>query len=71
MSIYDSLNGTNQQQVLSQLKNDPQGMLAKAGFNIPNGLNNPQQIINHLMQTGQVSSPRLQMAQRMAGMFRR
>lgn len=71
MSIYDNLNQPNRQQALEQLKANPHDMLAKAGLNIPNNMNDPQQIINHLLQSGQVSNPRLQMAQRMAGMFRR
>lgn len=72
MSVFDSLNAQpNQQQALSQLKANPQSVLAKAGLNIPNGMNDPQAIINHLLQSGQVSNPRLQMAQRMMGMMRR
>lgn len=72
MSVYDSLNAQpNQQQALSQLKANPQSVLSKAGLNIPNGMNDPQAIINHLLQSGQVSNPRLQMAQRMIGMMRR
>lgn len=77
MSLFDNLNQTNQggrinpQQALAQLREDPAGTLKAAGLNIPAGLNNPQQIVNHLLQSGQVSNQRLQMAQRMMGMFGR
>lgn len=61
MSLFDQLgNGTNvnMEQVLSQLRNK--------GMNIPAGMNNPQQILNHLMQTNQLNNPRLQMLNQMA-----
>jgi hypothetical protein len=68
MSIYDSLGG---QPDLAQLKAHPAEQLKKAGYTIPAGMTDAQAIINHLMQTGQVTSPRLQMAQRIMNMFRR
>lgn len=83
MSIFDSLNNQPKQQVqqaqprmtpqqaMQQLRADPAGTLKAAGLNIPDGMNDPQQIVNHLLQSGQVSNPRLQMAQRMMGMFAR
>lgn len=77
MSLFDNLNQAktggrmNPQQALAQLRKDPAGTLKAAGLNIPAGLNNPQQIVNHLLQSGQVSNQRLQMAQRMMGMFGR
>ena len=74
MSIYDNLNAPNTPnalQALEQLKANPMSVLKSAGMNIPDGMTNPQQIVNHLLQTGQVSNPRLQMAQRMMGMFRK
>ena len=60
MSLFDNLGAKNQQaanpmQVLTQLKQNPADFISKAGFNVPQGMNNPQQIINHLMQSGQVS----------------
>lgn len=70
MSIYDQLGSghqVNPAQMLQKLRQDPSGMLRQAGLNIPAGMNDPQGIINHLMQTGQVSNPRLQMALRMMG----
>lgn len=67
MSLFENLG----QPTVDQLKSDPSGVLQRAGLNVPAGMNNPQQIINYLLQSGQVNNPRLQMAQRMAQMFRR
>ena len=72
MSLFDSLNQKpNPQQMLQQLRSNPAAMLKQAGLNIPDGMNDPNQIVNHLLQSGQVSNQRLQMAQRMMGMLRR
>jgi len=48
-------------QQLQQVMKDPQGMAKKAGFEIPEGMDNdPRAIVMHLIQTGQVSSPLMQ-----------
>ena len=67
MSLFAQLN--NQPQ-LSDLTANPAAVLKQAGLSVPAGMNNPQQIISHLLQTGQITNPRLQMAQRLAGMIR-
>lgn len=69
MSLFDSLQGQqmNPQQMLSQLKTNPASVLRQRGLNVPDGMNNPQQIVSHLMQTGQISNPRLQQAMQMMG----
>ena len=55
----------NQQQ-LQQIKNDPRGMARQAGWNIPeNMMGNPQAMVMHLIQTGQVGGPGLQNALQM------
>lgn len=59
------------QEAMQQLRGNPSETLRQAGLTIPAGMNDPQQIINHLLHSGQVSNPRLQMAQRMMGMMRR
>ena len=56
--------------LLSQLKSNPLGMLQKAGFNVPSDISSPQAIIQHLMNTGQVSQQQLAQAQQMAQMFK-
>lgn len=57
---------TNQMQMLNQLRNDPVGVLKQSGYNIPAGMNNPRQIIQHLIQSGQVGNGRLAQIQQMA-----
>ena len=57
---------------LQQLKNDPRGIGQKAGYQIPDEIgNDPKAMVQHLIMTGQVSSPILQrimpMIQRMGG----
>lgn len=59
----------NMMQTLSQLKQNPLGLLQKAGFNIPANISGPQQIIQHLTQTGQINQAQLNQAQQMAQMF--
>ena len=79
MSLFDSLGvgnatttaPTNPIQMLSQLKGNPAQMLKQAGYNIPANMNNPQEIINHLLNSGQVNNSRLNMAQQMARQFGR
>lgn len=48
-------------QQLQQLMNDPQGAAKKAGYDIPPEIaNDPKAMVQHLIMTGQVSSPMLQ-----------
>jgi hypothetical protein len=44
----------NPMQFLSQMKQNPASVLGQR-FNVPNGMNDPNQIINHLVNSGQVS----------------
>lgn len=77
MSIFDSLGSKTQQQVqdpntkaqyaLSQLQSDPSGVLRKIGLNIPSGMTDPQQMVRHLMQSGQVPQGRIAQAMQMMG----
>lgn len=59
----------NIMQMLTQLRQNPLSVLQKAGYNIPANLNNPQQIIQHLTQTGQINQNQLNQAQQMALML--
>lgn len=60
MSLFDRLNGGNQP-TIQQIQNDPVGMARQAGYNIPQNLaGNPQAMVQHLIQTGQVGGPALQ-----------
>ena len=56
---------------LQELKENPQAMAQKAGYKIPDDIKDPQAMVQHLIQTGQISNPLLQrimpMIQRMMG----
>ena len=61
--------GSNPMQLLSQLKSNPMKMLRQVGFNVPENITNPQEIIQHLMNSGQVSQQQLTQAQQAAQNF--
>lgn len=67
--LFGALGGNNMMQMLGQLKQNPLGLLQRAGFNVPANINNPQAIIQHLTQTGQINQNQLNQAQQMAQMF--
>lgn len=46
-------------QVIQQLMNNPPAFLRQAGMDVPDGMRDPQQILNHLLQSGQVSNQRM------------
>ena len=59
-------------QNLQQFKANPMQMLMQRRFNVPpNMANDPQAILNHLMQTGQVSQEAVNRAYQQLGQFRR
>lgn len=66
MGLFDRLGG-NPQQILQQLQQDPVGMLKQKGLTIPQGMTNPQQIVNHLVSSGQIPNARLQQVLQMMG----
>ena len=55
-------------QSMQQLKNNPAAILQQRGLNVPQGMNDPQAIINYLTQSGQVPQSRIQAMMQMAGM---
>lgn len=61
----------NPMQMLQQLQQNPIQMLRQAGFNLPENLSDPNAIIQHLMNSGQVSQQRYEQARQMAMQFRR
>lgn len=73
MSLFQQL-GQGQQprqdprQAVNEIKADPSGFLSRAGFSVPAGMTDSGQIIQHLIQSGQVSNPRLR---QVMGMVRR
>lgn len=62
---------TNLTQAISQIKSNPVNFIQGRGLNIPSGMTNPNDIIQHLMNTGQVSQERYNQAFQMANSFRR
>lgn len=64
MSLFDRISGgqpQNMQDAMRQIKSDPMGMAKQAGYQIPQNLaGNPQAMVQHLIQTGQISNPMLQ-----------
>ena len=62
-------NGQNPMQMLAQLQSNPLGMLKQAGFNVPTNINSPQEIIQHLMSSGQISQQQVNDARQMAKNF--
>ena len=51
-------------QMLNQLKANPSAMLNQ--FNLPQGMNNPQSIVEHLMNSGQITQEQFNQARSFA-----
>ena len=61
MSIFNSVGKpANPQQAMERLKENPASVLKQAGLNIPANMTDPQAIVMHLIQTGQLPRNRLQ-----------
>lgn len=76
MGLFDRLGGQQGQQQITpdmmrqeigSIKANPGSYLSQHGFNIPDGMTDPRQITQHLLQTGQVGGGRLQQVMRMLG----
>lgn len=61
----------NPMQMLQQLQQNPAQMLRQAGLNVPDNLSSPNDIIQHLMSSGQVSQDAYNRARQMAAQFKR
>lgn len=61
----------NPMQMLQQLQQNPAQMLRQAGLNVPDNLSSPNDIIQHLMSSGQVSQDAYNRARQMAARFKR
>lgn len=55
------------QRDLGGIKANPVSFLHSRGFNVPDGMTDPRQITQHLLQTGQIGGGRLQQVMRMIG----
>ena len=71
MMMNNPMMGVNPVQMIQQLKSNPIQFLQRAGFNVPNNLNDPNAIIQHLMNSGQISQQRYEQARQMAAQFKR
>ena len=77
MSIFEKLHQQGQQQKqisqddmrteIGRIQADPGSYLQQRGFTIPQGMTDPRQITQHLLQSGQIGSGRLQQVMRMLG----
>ena len=58
--------------MLQALKQNPMQFLMQRRFNLPQNIpmNDPQAILNHLMQTGQINQQQINNAYQMAQRFR-
>ena len=59
-------------QMLNQFKANPAQYLLQSKLNIPKTmLNDPQAMVNHLLQTGQITQQQINNAYQMMGQFKR
>lgn len=63
--------GMNPMQMIQQLKANPIQFLQRAGFNVPSNLNSPNDIIQHLMNSKQITQQQYERARQMAAQFKR
>lgn len=72
MSFFDSHAQPQQtpgdmRQAVGSIKANPGSYLSQRGYNIPDGMTDPRQITQHLLQTGQIGGGRLAQVMRMIG----
>ena len=53
-------------QMLPQLRGNPAQFLAQRGIQIPQGMNNPQQIVQQMLNSGRISQAHVDQARQMA-----
>lgn len=61
-------NPMNILQMINQIKSNPAAVLSQR-FNVPQNLNNPNDIIQHLMNTGQISQQQYNAANQAARQY--
>ena len=70
MPFGGNMSRMNPMQMLQQLRQNPVQMLRQAGLNVPDNMNDPNQIIQHLMNSGQISQSQYTRAREMASRFK-
>lgn len=71
--IYDAMagSGSNMMSMLQALKQNPIQFIAQRKFNVPQNISNdPNAIIRHLMNTGQVTQQRYDQVMRQIGQIK-
>ena len=63
--------GMNPIQMIQQLKANPIQFLQRAGYNVPSNLNSPNDIIQHLMNSKQITQQQYERARQMEAQFKR
>lgn len=69
------MNPSNLLGMLNSLMSNPLSLLTQRGFNLPQNLNDPQAIVQHLLNSGQISQDQVNQAMQMrnnpmfAGLF--
>ena len=54
--------------LIQQLRANPAQILQRAGYNVPQGMNDPHKIVDHLVKNGQLTQQQVtQMQQRLPG----
>ncbi len=61
----------NPMQMLQAIRQNPAAFLRQRGLNLPDNLTDPNAIIQHLMNSGQVTQQEYENARKMAAHFRR
>lgn len=64
------MNRATLSQLAQQLQRNPIPFFQRAGFNVPSNLTNPNDIIQHLMNSGQVTQQRYNWARQTAEQWR-
>ena len=68
-SMLQQSNNANMMNALKQLQSNPMQFLLSKNLNIPTNIaNNPQAIVQHLVNSGQVSQQQVSQAKQMLGM---
>lgn len=60
----------NMMKMFQQFRNNPMQMLSRR-FSIPDGINDPNEILQHLVNTNQVSQDQINQISQMANMFKK
>lgn len=70
-SLFESLGNQGPAQMIAQIKQNPVAFLSRAGLNVPQGMTDPDAILNHLMQSGQVSQDKYNRVMQMVSQVKR